>query len=125
VYAQEDIIWYPADKCTMEWDHVTTFTNGDPIPENETVYYRVYMKNKDNTNERVVSFFPFEDNKYTFTINDEGNFILGVSSLRILENAEYESDISWSDNPEVCENNQAFGVTFIYIFSNPLRIRRK
>lgn len=122
-YAQDT--WYPADRVIMAWDRPTEYTNGTPIPSDVTIYYHAYMKNKDQSNQVKVSTDRFLDTKYTYQIGQEGQFYLGATAVRLVESTEYESDISWSDNSEVCENGQTFGVTFIYLFSNPLRLRKE
>lgn len=118
--------WFTADRVTMEWVPVTTYSNGDPIPESETVYYNAYLKSGTGTNQEKANENPFTDTRYTFKFTTQGKYLMGASAVRMIESEQQaESPIAWSNDPSVCQNGETFGIAFYYAFSNPLGLRKE
>jgi hypothetical protein len=101
--------WYPANEKTVAWDAVTTLESGDTIPADNVVRYEIYIKNADGTN--IVAVSSTIQTSCTIPFSDEGKFFWGVKAIREVngENVS-ESVINWSDNPDVCFNNEAHGI---------------
>ena len=93
--------WKATNQATIAWDQVTTLENGDPLPANNTIKYRVYLANavtdSDKTNPALLG--EIDQLQYTLTLNSEGKYFVGVQSVRYDENAlEIEvSTVNWSD----------------------------
>lgn len=49
---------------------------------------------------------------YTITFQAEGRYFLGVQSVREVDGEIFHSEVSWSDNPEVCANTESFGAVY-------------
>ena len=123
VYAQ---IWHTANQVTIEWDAVTTNTNGTSLTTGDIVKYKVYIKNA-VTGGEPIELEEVTSTEYTVTLNTEGSYFLGVKALRYNSEEEVisESTISWSDIPEACFEGKNFGVRYFLPPSNPLGLRKK
>lgn len=118
--------WYTANQRTVTWDATTTLNNGDPLPEGSTISYDVWIANAvtDPNKANPVKVATIQELSYTITLNTEGRFFVGISSNRIVDGEIIStSTISWSDNPEVCENGVAFGLRYYFPPSNPVGLR--
>ena len=121
--------WYTANQSTVEWDRVTTLSNGDPLGAGEVVKYRVYLKNAVNGGTPAV-VSPAGDvatNSFTVTLNTEGSYFVGVSAVRYdsTDTVLGESSIAWSDDPTVCANSEDFGIRYYFLPANPGGLRRQ
>jgi len=121
--------WHTANQSTVAWDAVTTNTNGDPIPEGETVKYDVYLSNAltdlDKANPVKVADSIVET-RYTVTLNTEGHYFVGVQAERWQSDTLIEaSTISWSDNPLVAQDGVDFGIRYYLPPARPTGLRRQ
>jgi len=112
--------WQIANQITIAWDPVTT-TDGGPIPVNDVIEYEIYWVKEGLPKDSVDLLAPLDvatDPQFTFTFIDEGNYILGVRTVRIPEgapNTRLNSTVSWTDDPAACLNGETFGVIFYQI----------
>ena len=105
----EALQWQTTNQITIGWDAVTMMDNGEPIPADNTVKYRIYMTNAttdpDKTNPVVVT--ETDQLQHTLTINTEGKYIVGIASVRYDAGGVEvsESVVNWSDvNGELTPN---------------------
>ena len=113
--------WHTANQVTLGWDAVTQLVDGTAIPEGEIVKYKVWIKNA-ITGGDPVELVETTDLEFTLTIGSEGKYFLGVQALRYQSDGETligESIICWSDVPECCGGNIAFGVQFFNLPASP------
>ena len=100
----QDIHW--ANQVTIEWDIVTTMTNGDPIPAGDVITYRVWQR-LNGVEDEIAEVSITE---YTFTFIHEGIYTAGVQTVRYPENGDPPliSGINWSDVNGVMTPNPFF-----------------
>ena len=115
VFAQTSTNWVTANQKVVGWDAVTTNVEGDPIPAEDTVTYTAYLANAitdPNKSNPVEIGENITDPQFTVTLNVEGKFYFGVKSVRKSSDGEIvgESDVVWSDDPAVVDNNATFGI---------------
>ena len=91
--------WHPVNQVTLGWDAANLATS-----------YKVFIKAVDGTN--VVEVGATSELTYTITFQNEGRYFLGVQSVREVDGETFYSVIAWSDNSEVCFNNEAFGAIY-------------
>jgi hypothetical protein len=84
-----------ANQATVEWDVVTTLSDGSPVPAGDTIAYRVWTR-LDGVETMVAEV---SSTSYTFTFDVEGIYTVGVQTIRYPENGDPEvtSEINWSD----------------------------
>ena len=123
VYGQT---WYPTNQATIGWDASTELVNGNPVPSDNVVKYRVWKKNSDGTGITVVES-DIVNTQYTFTFAEEGKFFLGVSALRYSASEELldESSVCWSDLVECVFNGETFGVRYYIPLSFTPNLRKQ
>jgi len=92
-------IWYPTNQVTIAWDAADRATS-----------YKLFVKSVDGTNAAEVG--ATVDLTYTITFLEEGRYFLGVQSVREIDGETFYSEIAWSDNPEACFNDEAFGAVY-------------
>ena len=92
-------VWHPVNQVTMGWNAANLATS-----------YKVFIKAVDGTN--IVEVGATSELTYTITFQDEGRYFLGVQSVREINGEIFHSVIAWSDNSEVCFNNEAFGAIY-------------
>jgi hypothetical protein len=112
VYAQE---WHTANQITITWDTVTTLANEAPVPESSVVGYRVWLVNAETDPDKLTpAQLPGEISEptYTITMNTEGRYFVGVQALRMGQDGTVlgESNIVWTDNPEIVAGGATFGL---------------
>ena len=124
------IEWKTANQATVQWDAVTTLSDGNPVPSDNSVKYRVYLANAvtdpDKTNPSLLTTNPISALEYIITLNTEGKYYIGVSAVRYdstgAEIADTESDINWSDtNGESTPN--PFGLVYYIKMGAPKNLR--
>ena len=120
------IEWTTANEKTIAWDAPTTLADGEPIPANHTLKYRVYLANfatdPDKTNPALLG--ETDQLSYSIVLNTEGKYIAGVQTVRYDENnIEISiSDINWSDvNGEYTPN--PFGIMHFIPTEMPKNLR--
>ena len=108
--------WISTNQSTVSWD-ATTDLVGNPIPPNDSISYRVYLKKMPNGPEVVVD--DTDQLQYTITFGVEGRYIVGVQTVRVPENETEEvlSSITWSDSTDVVAVPNPFGIVY---FESPL-----
>ena len=92
-------VWHPTNQVTLGW-----------AAANKATSYKVFTKSVDGTN--IVEVGVTSDLTYTITFQNEGRYFLGVQSVREIDRETFHSEISWSDNPEVCFNAESFGAVY-------------
>lgn len=114
--------WWTANQKTMEWDAVTTLTDGSPLPAGSTIKYICYIKTVSNSTPVQVGASDIPRFTYTFTVEDK--YFLGVKSQRLISGAVVtESPISWSNDPLYAQGGTIFGVSFYYLPASPGGLR--
>jgi len=107
--------WHTANQVTIGWDPVTTLVGGVSIDtETSLIKYAVYIKNA-VTGGEPVQVTETEATEFTITLGTEGKYFLGVQSLRYNADGSSlvaQSEVAWSDNPESCQDGEAFGVQY-------------
>jgi hypothetical protein len=113
------IDWKITNQVTIAWDAVATLSDGSALPANHSVKYKVFLANAitdpDKANPALVTDPPIDQLQHTITLNTEGRFIVGVSTIRYDENGNTvsESAVNWSDtNGENTPN--PFGLMFYF-----------
>ena len=94
--------WHTADSVTIAWDAVT-------VPSG-TVTYKTYIQPYPSgvaTNVGEVS-----TTNAVITFQNEGRYILGVSTVRVIDKEVLESEIAWSNVVESCLNGDTFAVKY-------------
>ena len=92
-------IWHPTNQVTVNWDVAERATR-----------YKVFTKSVDGAIEKEIG--TTAELSYTITFQEEGRYFLGVQSVREVDGEIFHSEISWSDNPEVCFNSEPFGAVY-------------
>jgi hypothetical protein len=114
--------WYNANQGTLAWDAVTQLSDGTPIPEGSVIKYQVWRRPYSiSSGEKVGP--EIEVTQLTITFSNEGSWLVGVQGVRWIENIPYTTDISWSDNAEVCKNGQTFGFRSFLAILKPAGLR--
>ncbi|RKY08634.1 MAG: hypothetical protein DRP56_03785 [Planctomycetota bacterium] len=126
IFAQDD--WHTANQATVGWDAVTTLENGDPVPPNDTVTYKVYLRDYNTGDETLLTTDGngISETQYTITFDNEGLYIAGVSAVRLPEGETdpLESTICWSDMPDCVDSGGGtFGIKFFHVVSTPHGLR--
>ena len=119
--------WHTTNQATVEWDAITTLSNGDPLPATDTVEYVVYLANaitdpgKTNPSEIART----TDTSQLITLNVEGQYFVGVKAIRkIADGTEVgESEVAWSDLPQYCQNGETFGLRYFLPPAAPANMR--
>jgi len=110
-------MWYKTNQATVSWDPVATLESGEAIPATDVVRYNVFVKDR-KTNAVVNGQQNILETQSTVTVDSETFSYVGVQALRyvsidglIPENeVPLASAISWSSDPAVCLNGEAFGI---------------
>jgi len=113
-FAQQ-VNWHVTNQVTVVWDAPTTLSNGNPIPSDNSLKYRVYIKrDAPDAQAQEVTTDPISETQYTITLSEEGRYFVGVRALRFDANDTQisESAISWSNDPNVVANGEEFGVQY-------------
>ena len=92
-------VWHPTNQVTIAWDAADRATN-----------YKLFVKSVKGTN--IAEVGATADLSYTITFQEEGRYFLGVQSVREIDGETFYSTISWSENPKVCANAEAFGAIY-------------
>lgn len=115
--------WHSANQITLSWDAVTMLTDGQPIPEENTILYKAYIKEaRTGAMEEVGPEIAELTCLITFT--EEGDYYLGVSAIRIIPASggipeiRFESTISWTDEPANTAKNEVLGASYYIPTSN-------
>lgn len=93
VYALE---WHTANQTTVAWDPVTV--------ESGTVQYEVFMCNADTDPNKTnpISVWRGPETQALITLSNEGQYYVGVRTWRVIDaSTEIESEVAWSDDPQV------------------------
>jgi len=98
-FAAHAQVWHPTNQVTVAWDIADKATS-----------YKVFTKLADDTD--VFEVGATSELSYTITFIEEGRYFLGVQSIREIDGEIFHSEISWSDNSEVCFNDEAFGAVY-------------
>ena len=111
--------WHTANQITVEWDAVTTVTAPDVLK------YGVYTRMLPNAEPVLLN--EQDTTAVTITFEAEGKYIIGVSTIRYVnqgtpEEQRLESEINWSDtNGESTPN--PFGSSYYITPESPKNFR--
>ena len=106
--------WHTANQITIVWDAVTEMQGGVAIPETDIIEYRIHLSNAitdpDKTN--LIEIDITGDTSYTITLMDEGQYFVGLQTIRKLADGEVieESVIGWTDDPVIVLDGNTFGI---------------
>ena len=117
--AASQTIWHPANQATIEWDQSTLLADDSPIPEGDTVKYKIYLSDGSGVHTEIMEV---DTTEATVTFQSEGQFFVGVSAVRYNADGQLlsESLVSWSN----IEPSEPFGFIFWYPIKQPTGIRR-
>lgn len=119
------IDWYSTNQATVEWDYESTWAEWVNSGVNNKVKFNLYLKNSTDGTPVILTPDPISEVMYTVTLRDEGKYFIGVSAVKMLGNEVVsESEISWSDVPEVCASLKDFGIKYFTQLNQPLGLRR-
>lgn len=120
-------VWHTANQATIGWDAVTTIEGGAPLPAGDTIEYVVYLSNAitDPGKDNPVEVATLTDLTQLITLNTEGRYFVGVKAVRKIQDGTEvgESEVSWSDNPQVVLNGDTFGLRYFLPPSGPVNVR--
>lgn len=123
--AAQAVIWYNTDQATVAWDAPTKFTNGPDIPAGVILEYEVFTamlpdKSDKTLQGRTANLIQI------VTMGVEGQHYCGVQAIRIDGGKDVsKSAIAWSDNPDVCGNNETFGIQFYLVPDLPSNLYKQ
>lgn len=109
--------WITTYQATVSWEPVTEFTNGQPIPVDDTIEYVIYLVEEDSeTREGFCDLWFTAETEYTISFEKEGRFFVGLKTLRkdfdgVLLS---ESVVGWSDDPLIVKDGETFGIRYFY-----------
>ena len=92
--------WYNVNQFTCSWDIVTTDVDGDPLPVDGVLHYRLFLANADTdpTKTNPVQVSDTTDLTATITVGVKGRYYIGIKAVWIYtDNSELESAINWAD----------------------------
>lgn len=103
--------WYNQKEVTVTWDAVNSTTDGTAIPSDE-ISYKLFVKDANVTNATKVEMGTTNNTQYTINFQSEGEWYIGVKTVRLDSNGTVLSDsvINWSSEPTGV--NQTFAVRF-------------
>jgi hypothetical protein len=118
--------WYQANQRTLAWDPVSEYVEDDgthkPFPTGDIIKYRCYFRLAPGGTGSVPSdpVFAAEnaETRYTFTFPAEGDYHLGVETIRFpkdLPDGEaplVSTAVAWSNDPTYAANGEPFGVRY-------------
>lgn len=111
--------WYIANQIDVSWDAVTTLSNGDTVPPEDTIKYEIYLlPDGGDPATDLLLIDTTETIPYTITMQWDGDYYAGVKAQRFIpaypDTPASESVIAWSDDPTYCLNGSTFGIRFYY-----------
>jgi len=119
------ITWITANQATVQWDAVTVDENGQSIdPATYRVDYECFLTDPGHAN--TVGVGRFTEAQAIATLTQEGEFIFGCKAVkvRLSDSADIsESQVSWTDNPEMCLNDSPFGLRYFVAPGVPTEYR--
>ena len=95
--------WHNVNQFTCSWEAVTTDADGDPLPVDGAMHYRLYLANADTDPSKTS---PVEVADVTIleavvTLGTKGRYFVGVKAVWIYTDlSELESAINWADEIE-------------------------
>lgn len=95
--------WVNVNQLTCTWDIVTTDGDGDPLPADGVLHYKLYLANADTdpTKTSPVQVADVTTLEATITLNTKGRYYVGVKAVWIYTDlSEMESGINWADEIE-------------------------
>lgn len=108
--------WHTANQATITWDAVTESSSGVPLPEDNTVEYRLWLVNAVTDPDKLnpVEVGVTAQILYVITLDVEGRFFVGLQTLRKSQEGNLigESVIGWSDDPEIVGDGGVFGLQY-------------
>lgn len=122
-------VFYPTNQGTLEWDAVTTMTNGLPVPATDAMAYNVFIKNEATAVETKANATDIVTPTYTITFANEGKYRVGIQAVRIIKTGGVEtgrsvSAIAWSSDPLAVSAGQTFGFEFYTPPKAPINMRK-
>lgn len=100
--------WHNLNQFTCAWDAVTTDADGDPLPADGVLHYKLYLANADTDPDKAnpTEVADVTILETTITLNTKGRYYIGVRAVWIYtDNSEMASGINWADE---IENQEGF-----------------
>ena len=98
--------WHNLNQFTCTWDIVTTDIDGDPLPADGVLHYKVYLANADTDPDKAnpVQVADVTTLEATITLNTKGRYFVGVRAVWVYtDNTALASEINWAD---IIENQE-------------------
>lgn len=109
--------WHSTNQATIKWNAVTALANGNPVPEGDSVTYQLFTKSV-QTGIEASAGPPVSTVEYTITFVEEGDYHIGVRTIRTVPAAGelperiFSSAIGWSSDPLIVKDDNTFGVSY-------------
>ena len=114
------IEWEIANEKTVSWDAVTTMVDGSPVPDGDTILYRLFLVS-DNSTDRIADKTTAGETDlltYTLVLENEGRWIVGIRAIRTPQASPEDkqfSEIVWSDDENTENVPNPFGLIYFAI----------
>jgi hypothetical protein len=104
------------NQVTIQWDAVTTRTDGTPLPANSTIQYELFIREAKARSGKPKHIgtkigTKIEDCFLSVTPPSEGGpYLVGIKATLMVA-SDMVSDLVWSDDPAVCKEGGDLGVS--------------
>ena len=116
-YGQATPHW--ANAAVVEWDAPTALSDGSPIPAGEVVLYDVLVAPMADR-ASFIAQSQVSVAESPVTAPGPGDWLVGVRSVRIIDEQQLPSTILWSDDPS---NPEPFFLRYALPYGEPGSIR--
>lgn len=119
------------NQSTIVWAPGSTLADGAPIPDGETMSFQIFLgpypipAGQDKNDGSLYTLLgQTTRTTYTITFAEEGVYLVGVRSVRTMDNVDVYSNISWSDDPITQVDEPTWYCVYIIPYGQPMRIHR-
>lgn len=95
--------WHNVNQFTCTWNVVTTDIDGDPLPADGVLHYKLYLANADTDPDKVnpIEVVDVTVLEATITLNTKGRYYIGVQAVWVYtDNSTLADAINWADKIE-------------------------
>ena len=102
--AYSQTVWHPANQLTVTWDAVTADVDGDPLPIDFDLRYKLVVASakSDPNHESPIEIadIPAPTLTAVLTLPSKGQWFVGIKAVLIGVDLEFESAINWAHELE-------------------------